>query len=559
MNTNIKKQLKKMRVSPLSRQEKEAVWKQIALGIAVAPKTVSRAPRRFSLLKKSIAMTLIFGMTSGTALAADGAKPGDFLFPLDRAMENAHLSVVSGEKKDELKVKFALERVEEVREIFSEISQTQTQTVIKGSLQQGPETKTEDTSAQDNVHIDESEDIVTEETTETQQDTETVELDMSTTEEGDNDTGDTETPHEEDTIDGSKTETDDNEQQKEDGADPEIGDDTQDSTTDTDDDTQINDPSAETGAETKDPEETTTEEVSELKSVNENIEEMTDILTEDVLMSDADKKRIELALGTALNFLSDVKGELAEQGNDEAASSIDRLLEDLNNEIGSLPENVTFEIKLSPSKQKVQFEITSEDDKDVVRIVETPVIEDNVDLDTSDNETDKPKETKLEIKNGALTITADDVDDPAVGEEETKESAVTGSDEETAEKLPDEPEGKTGDDPTKDEVEEDGKEEGSLEDEQKEKSEETDPPTGEDTEKKEEPLSEQPTETENAVEEISGTINDPDEISKDDKDETTTVKVIIKKLDADFELSVTDEDGGLHDVINEYMNEKEGV
>ena len=131
MNNNIKKQLKKMRVSPLSRQEKDAVWKQVCFGMSTTmTQNAAHKSHAVSIFKKSTAITLIFGMTMGTAFAADGAKPGDVLFPLDRAMENAHLSLVPDDKKDELKVKFALERVDEVKEIFSEIT-PKTKTSLK--------------------------------------------------------------------------------------------------------------------------------------------------------------------------------------------------------------------------------------------------------------------------------------------------------------------------------------------------------------------------------------------------------------------------------------------
>ncbi|MCK5590912.1 MAG: hypothetical protein KAI72_03050, partial [Candidatus Pacebacteria bacterium] len=136
MSNNIKKQLNKVRVNTLTQQEKEAVWKQVCLSMAVAPEKTTHKIKTSSIIRKSVAITLIFGMSMTTASAANNAKPGDFLFPLDRAIEDAQLSMTSNDKKDDLKVKFALERVEEVKEILGEIS---TKTVIKEVVVKEPE------------------------------------------------------------------------------------------------------------------------------------------------------------------------------------------------------------------------------------------------------------------------------------------------------------------------------------------------------------------------------------------------------------------------------------
>ena len=140
-----------MRVSPLTRQEKDKIWKQVCFGMSSLPQKTAHKSRIVSIFKKSMAITLIFGMTMGTASAANEAKPGDLLFPLDRAMEDAYLFIASNGKKDELKVKFALERVEEVKEIFSEIS---TKTKIKKAeeeLETPPEKVEENTEEKEGL------------------------------------------------------------------------------------------------------------------------------------------------------------------------------------------------------------------------------------------------------------------------------------------------------------------------------------------------------------------------------------------------------------------------
>ena len=496
-----------MRVNPLSQQEKDAVWKQVCLGMAVAPQTTSRRPHISSIFKRSITLTLIFGMTMGTASAANEAKPGDALFPLDRAMEDAHLSLVSGERKDELKVKFALERVEEVKEIFSEIT-PKTKTSLKTEelppevIRNNPEPEKDppsdpptqasgeetavDSDTPESESVDELEIEVIDDTSEETIDVdEDVDVDLSEDLSSEQTTADVKNPP----TDREKTDTKTTATTTDENNDSE-------DTGDTDDDV---------------PEETIDE-----------INDLTEILQGDVEMSDTDKKRIELALGTALDFLSDVKGELAEQGNIEAASSIDNLLKELNNEIETLPENIIFEVKLSSKKQKVQFEITSEDDKDVVQLVEVPVDENSEEddgIERLDEVSAEPKETKLEIKDGTLSIKTEG-DDDSLEEEKTDDEKVV--DEKTGE--------------------------------------------GEESED-EQPVNEnKDSQSSTTTEDILDDNESEDSIPKvdtapvdEDDDGTTTVKVIIKKLDEDLEFSVTDQDGDLHEIIEEYTDEKGDV
>ncbi|MFZ2149749.1 MAG: DUF5667 domain-containing protein [Minisyncoccia bacterium] len=63
-----------------------------------------------------IVLALALGV-GGTAVVSDDARPGDALFGLDRAVENARLSFTSEENKNELRVRFAEERLKEVKEL----------------------------------------------------------------------------------------------------------------------------------------------------------------------------------------------------------------------------------------------------------------------------------------------------------------------------------------------------------------------------------------------------------------------------------------------------------
>jgi translation initiation factor 5B len=64
-----------------------------------------------------LAMALGVG---GTAVVSDSARPGDALFRIDRAVENARLSFTRDENKNELRIRFAEERLKEVKEIKAE-------------------------------------------------------------------------------------------------------------------------------------------------------------------------------------------------------------------------------------------------------------------------------------------------------------------------------------------------------------------------------------------------------------------------------------------------------
>lgn len=494
MSNNIKKQLNKVRVNTLTQQEKEAVWKQVCLSMAVAPEKTTHKIKTSSIIRKSVAITLIFGMSMTTASAANNAKPGDFLFPLDRAIEDAQLSMTSNDKKDDLKVKFALERVEEVKEILGEIS---TKTVIKEVVVKEPEISppeepetTEAVPTPENDSEDEEEPKEVDETNpsggtaESAETTELVEVASSTSE--------AVSPEEVFTASSSELEISGEDES----------------------------PLLENGS--------TTTEVTPKTEEPKAEETVQKITKTEVEMSDVDKKRIELALGTALDFLGDVKEELDEQGNTEAASSIDNLLKDLNSEIETLPENITFEVKLSPGKQKVQFEITSEDDKEVVQLIKTPAEkaaetkkvetdeepkeETVADDETIEPEIVEPKESKLEIKDGILTINKNELALPTEEEVLDEENSTT----------------KEGEEESPEDV---------LETDTEEKAE---------------------TEEGNATttEDVSAELQEG-EVKKEEDGGTTTVKVIIKKLEEDIEFSITDQDGDLHEIIEKHTSIRE--
>ncbi len=511
----IQTQLKNIRVRSLDALEQERVWENVRLSISPSVATKPRRSR-FSTLKKSIAITLVFGMTAGVTFAADSAKPGDALFTLDRALENLQLSIASESKKDELKVKFALERVSEVKDILKEVSVQPTDTSIKTAPEEtAPERSEEEdeiipsTPPEKEEQINEPEEakITTNgppEEVATQDTAEDV-TENTTEETSTQDT--TETAEEEVTEDSKEEAT----------TTPDTTEKTEGKAASTSPDTISND--------------TNTEQPAEQKA---------QIIPAD--MSDGDKKRIELALGTALSFLGDVKGELADQGNEGAVEYIDLMLEQINEEIDTLPGNITFEVDLSTKKERVKFEIISTDDKPKVQI---EVAEQEEDIPENQEvpveQTTSSEETTLEIKDGGLVIT------PTKSVDGNDEGKTEGPDE-----TP-EPTEKDGGNTTKDEEQTEGTlpEDGVTEDEENEKDITDTEETVEDTEEV------TGSEEENSTGTDSPTQTNAEESNEDDG--TTTVKVIIKKLGEEFELSVIDKNEGLHEIIEEYTDEKGDV
>ena len=72
-----------------------------------------------------IALAVLFG-AGGTVAASDSARPGDLLFPVDRAVEEVRAAFTAGEGKAELKIKFAEERLDEMDSILEDEPATTT-------------------------------------------------------------------------------------------------------------------------------------------------------------------------------------------------------------------------------------------------------------------------------------------------------------------------------------------------------------------------------------------------------------------------------------------------
>ena len=66
-----------------------------------------------------VALIVALGV-GGTAVVSDSARPGDTLFGIDQTVENVRISLASKENKNELRIRFAEERIKEVDELKEE-------------------------------------------------------------------------------------------------------------------------------------------------------------------------------------------------------------------------------------------------------------------------------------------------------------------------------------------------------------------------------------------------------------------------------------------------------
>ena len=128
MESEFEKRLRTVKPKSITNKERSMLWSNITEGIEVesyiaAHKKVS-VPTLFGLRTRHVVAALLTGSfvfgSFATAAFADNSKPGDLLFPVDLAAERLRLQLASEENKAELRVKFASERLEEVRTILSE-------------------------------------------------------------------------------------------------------------------------------------------------------------------------------------------------------------------------------------------------------------------------------------------------------------------------------------------------------------------------------------------------------------------------------------------------------
>lgn len=115
----------------LSEDEKKGVWKNIQKNIQPQP-IPSPFAFNFAFLKPMplAALGLIFALSlGGTTAAAQQARPGDLLFPVDQALEEVRLALAFNDtEKATLQIKFAEERLQELRSLLEEDTSTVVET-----------------------------------------------------------------------------------------------------------------------------------------------------------------------------------------------------------------------------------------------------------------------------------------------------------------------------------------------------------------------------------------------------------------------------------------------
>jgi hypothetical protein len=114
--------------APLSTHARERMWAHIETQIAkkqavLSPYVfMSRITHVRALVPVTFALIVIVGL-GGTAWASESARPGDALFPVDRAIETVRLSVVRDDAtRTALTNTFTEERFDEIRELIDDSS-----------------------------------------------------------------------------------------------------------------------------------------------------------------------------------------------------------------------------------------------------------------------------------------------------------------------------------------------------------------------------------------------------------------------------------------------------
>ncbi|MDQ5883108.1 MAG: hypothetical protein QG654_19 [Patescibacteria group bacterium] len=119
MKYNLEEKLNKIKIKSLSLDEKNSVWSGF---VYKKSKNLNKGLLSFNFKKNMIGalLSLILILGGGGVVAASNSSiPGDSLFGVDLAVERARIALASDEgKKNELKVKFAEERMSEAKTII---------------------------------------------------------------------------------------------------------------------------------------------------------------------------------------------------------------------------------------------------------------------------------------------------------------------------------------------------------------------------------------------------------------------------------------------------------
>lgn len=131
MNNNLEENLSKIKIRQISTEEKDSLWHNIVVRKAKEREVkssflsiLSISSFNFHMNKLIVgALALVLVLGGGTMVAASNqSMPGDLLFPVDLAIEKIQIKLAGEEQRHELKLKFAEERVEEIKKVSEEKS-----------------------------------------------------------------------------------------------------------------------------------------------------------------------------------------------------------------------------------------------------------------------------------------------------------------------------------------------------------------------------------------------------------------------------------------------------
>lgn len=124
---NIEKKLNNIRVKSISKDEKDSLWHSVSVRKIESNRNSEKLLLNIYKFKMKklivgfIALVVILG-GGGVVSASNNSVPGDLLFPIDLALEKIQVKLSSNDKKEELKFRFAEERMSEIKEVSSQRS-----------------------------------------------------------------------------------------------------------------------------------------------------------------------------------------------------------------------------------------------------------------------------------------------------------------------------------------------------------------------------------------------------------------------------------------------------
>lgn len=127
MKSDLEKILNKTKVKGLTDSESNFLWSNISENLSVERQGVNNynkfymkpSIKKVRFIVASALVASLFGGSFATVALADNSRPGDFLFPIDLASENFQLKFSSDKKRGDLHIKFASERLDEVRQLLA--------------------------------------------------------------------------------------------------------------------------------------------------------------------------------------------------------------------------------------------------------------------------------------------------------------------------------------------------------------------------------------------------------------------------------------------------------